>query len=76
MDLCQQSDVTVSNTLSSFVKAFIPRNKRLLISWLQSLTTVILEPEKIKFVTFHFSSYLPESEGTRCNDLRFLNVEF
>ena len=51
MDLCQQSDITVSNTLSSFVKAFIPRNKRLLISWLQSLTTVILEPKKIKFVT-------------------------
>ena len=31
------------NTLSSFVIAFLPRSKRLLISWLQSLSTVILE---------------------------------
>ena len=33
----------VFNTLSSFVIAFLPRSKRLLISWLQSLSTVILE---------------------------------
>ena len=31
------------NPLSSFVIAFLPRSKRLLISWLQSLSTVILE---------------------------------
>ena len=31
------------NTLSRFVIAFLPRSKRLLISWLQSLSTVILE---------------------------------
>ena len=37
------------NTLSRFVIAFLPRSKRLLISWLQSLSTVILEPQyKIK----------------------------
>ena len=30
------------NTLSRFVTAFLPRNKRLLISWLQSLSVVIL----------------------------------
>ena len=39
------------NMLSRFVIAFLPRNKCLLISWLQSLSTVILEPKKIKSVT-------------------------
>ena len=39
------------NTLSRFVMAFLPRIKCLLISWLQSLSTVILEPKKIKSVT-------------------------
>ena len=34
--------------LSRFVIAFLPRNKRLFISWLQSPSTVILEPKKIK----------------------------
>ena len=38
------------NMLSRFVIAFLPRSKRLLISWLQSLSTVILEPPKIKSV--------------------------
>ena len=36
------------NTLSGFVIAFLPRSKRLLISWLQSPSAVILEPRKIK----------------------------
>ena len=36
------------NTLSRFVIAFLPRSKRLLISGLQSLSAVILEPKKIK----------------------------
>ena len=39
------------NTLSRFVIAFLPRSKHLLISWLQSLSAVTLEPEKIKSVT-------------------------
>ena len=39
------------NMLSRLVTAFLPRSKRLLISWLQSLSTVILEPKKIKSVT-------------------------
>ena len=39
------------DTLSSFVIAFLPRRKRLLISWLQPLSTVILKPKKIKSVT-------------------------
>ena len=39
------------NMLSRFVIAFLPRSERLLISWLQSLTAVILEPKKLKSVT-------------------------
>ena len=39
------------NMLSSLVIAFLPRNKRLLISWLQSRSAVILEPPKIKFLS-------------------------
>ena len=39
------------NTLSRFVIAFLPRSKRLLISWLQSPSAVILEPKKIKSLT-------------------------
>ena len=39
------------NTLSRFVIAFLPRSDCLLISWLQSPSTVILEPEKRKSVT-------------------------
>ena len=37
--------------LSKLVITFLPRSKHLLISWLQSLSTVILEPLKIKSVT-------------------------
>ena len=36
------------NTLSRFLMAFLSRSKHLLISWLYSLSTVILEPKKIK----------------------------
>ena len=39
------------NMLSRFVIAFLPRNKHLLISWLQSPSAVILEPKKIKSVS-------------------------
>ena len=39
------------NRLSRFAIAFLPRNKCLLISWLQSSSAVILEPKKIKSVT-------------------------
>ena len=66
------------STLSTFVLAFLPRSKDLLISWLQSPSAVILEPKKIKvFYCFHcFPMHLPWSDGTRCHDLGFLNVEF
>ena len=36
------------NMPSRWVMAFLPRSKRLLISWLQSPSAVILEPKKIK----------------------------
>ena len=36
------------NMLSRLVITFLPRSKRLLISWLQSPSAVILEPRKIK----------------------------
>ena len=39
------------NMLSRFVKAFLPRSKHNLISWLQSPSAVILEPREIKSVT-------------------------
>ena len=39
------------NNLSGFVIVFLPRSKYFLISWLQSLSAVILEPKKIKSVT-------------------------
>ena len=39
------------NMLSSLVITFLPRSKRLLISRLQSPSTVILEPPKIKYLT-------------------------
>src|SRR5574340_1158446 len=38
------------NMLSRLVITFLPRSKRLLISWLQSPSAVILEPKKIKSV--------------------------
>ena len=48
------------NMLSSLVITFLPRSKRLLISWLQSPSAVILEPPKIKSDSFHcFPVYLP-----------------
>ena len=49
------------NILSRFVIAFLPSSKRLLVSWLQSPSAVILEPKKIKSVTVSIFSpiYLP-----------------
>ena len=44
------------NMLSRFAIAFLPRNKHLLISWLQSPSAVISEPKKIKSVIVSFVS--------------------
>ena len=51
MDLCQHSNISFFNMLSRFVITSPQRSKCLLISWLQSLSTVILEPKKMKSVT-------------------------
>ena len=65
------------NMLSRFVIAFLPRSKCLLTSWLQSPSAMILESKKNKvwhcFYCFPIS--FPWSDGTRCHDLRFMNVE-
>ena len=53
MDLCQQSNV--SAFVSRFVITFLPRSNCLLISWLQSLSAVILESKKRKCINFHIS---------------------
>ena len=79
-DFFHQSDVFVFNIPPRFFIAFLPTSNRLLISWLQSLSTVNLEPKKTKsvnastFLTF----YSPWSDGTRCHDLIFFffNIEF
>ena len=52
VDLYWQGDVLLFNMLFRFAKAFLPESKHLLISCLQSPSTVILEPNKIKSVTF------------------------
>ena len=58
IDLCWQSDVSL-NTLFRFVIVFLLNSKHLLISWLQSLSAVILEPKKIKSVIdSNFSPYI------------------
>ena len=66
------------NMLSRLVMNFLPRSKRLLISWLQSPSAVILEPPKIKSVTVSIvsPSICHEVMGPGCHDLSFLNVEF
>ena len=44
------------NMLSRLVIAFLPRSKRLLISWLQSPSAVILEPKKVKSIIVSIAS--------------------
>ena len=61
------------NMLSSLVIAFLPRSKRLLISWLQSPSAVILEPKKIKSLTVSivFPSICQEVMGLDAKVLDF-----
>ena len=65
------------NMLSRLVITFHSRSKRLLISWLQSPSAVILEPPQNKiWHCFHcLPIYFPWGDVTRCHDLSFLNVE-
>ena len=58
------------NMMSRLDIAYLPRSKRLLISWLQSPSAVILEHKKIKSVTVSIVSPFI------CHDLSFLKVEF
>ena len=65
------------NMLSRSVITVLPKSKRLLISWLQSPSAVVLEPKKIKSVTV--STVSPSI----CHEVRgpdamisFLNTEF
>ena len=62
------------NMLSGLVIAFLPRSKHLLISWLQSLPTVILEPKKTKSDTVStvFPSISHEVIGSDAKILVFL----
>ena len=64
------------NMLSRFFIAF--QSKHLLISWMQSLSTVIFGAKENKiYHCFHFFSiYLAWSDSTGCHDLIFLNAEF
>ena len=65
------------NMLSRLGIAFLLKIKRLLISWLQQSSAVILEPPQNKVCHyFHcFPIYLSWSDGTGCHDLSFLIVE-
>ena len=62
------------NMLYRLVITFLQRSRRLFISWLQSPSAMILELPPNK-VSHYFPIYLPWSDGTRCHDLLFLNVE-
>ena len=68
----------VFNLLSRFVITFLSRSKHLLISWLHSLSAVILEPKKIKFaIVFTFPpSICHEAIGPDAMTLVFFHVEF
>ena len=49
---CKESDTTEQLHFTMLVITFLPKSKRLLISWLQSPSAVILEPhQKIKSLT-------------------------
>ena len=64
------------NMLTRFVIAFLPKSKRLLISWLQLPSAVSLEPKKQMSLFLLFPIYLPWSDGTRCHDLVFFMLSF
>ena len=58
------------NMLSRLVITFLPRSKRLLISWLQSPYAVILEPKQIKPLTVSIVFL------SICHEMIRLDVEF
>ena len=80
MDFVSKGMSLLFNMLSRFIIAFLPRSKRLLISWLQSPSAVILEPKKIKSVTvsivWKFPSICHEVMGPDAMILVFLMLSF
>ena len=69
------------NMLSRLVIMFLPRSKRLLISWLQSSSTVILEPHKIKSDTVstiklreQYTDFYFACNPHRCTDSLIISV--
>ena len=65
------------NMLFRLVINFVPRRKRLLISWLQSPSAVILEPKKIRSHCFHcFPIYFPWTDGPDAMVLVFWMLSF
>ena len=77
MNFCQLNESLFFNMLSRFVIVFLPRSGQLLISCLQSQSTVILESQKIKSVTA--STFSPSichevMNGARYHDFLFFCV--
>ena len=65
------------NMLSRLVITFLPRSKRLLISWLLSICIDFGGPQNKVCHCFHcILIYLPWRDGTECHELRFPNVVF
>ena len=66
-----------SSCSSRLAITFLPRSKRLLISWLQSPSAVILEPKKIVSYCFHcFLIHFPWSDGPDAMILVFWMLNF
>ena len=63
------------NMLSRLVITLLPKNKHLLISWLQSSSAVILEPKKIKSVSTVLPSISYDVMGPDAMIFSFLTVE-
>ena len=63
------------NMLSRLVITFLPRSKRLLISWLESPSAVILEPKIIKSDTVSTVSPSISHEVMGLDAMIFVNVE-
>ena len=65
------------NMLSRLVISFLPRSKRLLISW--AAVTICsdfgAQNNKVSHCFHCYPIYFPWSDGTSCHDLSFLNVE-
>ena len=65
------------NMLSRLVITFLPRSKHLLVSWLQSMSAVILAPKNKVSHRFHYLPiYLQWSDRTGCHDLTFWILNF